>query len=115
MKKNKKKNTQSQKDEDYYYFVDTWWLNNNTTDGWGAFPTSGLSGGNNNNTQDYISGYGIDKRTSTIPNGKKLKTVYIYKGKEYLNAYNVVFDDNNRPHQVYQAPGVKRIYRIVSV
>ena len=47
--------------------------------------------------------------------GRNYKTVYIYKGKEYLNAYNVVFDDNNRPHQVYQAPGVKRIYRIVSV
>ena len=113
MKKGKK--SKSISNEDYQYFIDTWWLNYNTTDGWGAFPTSGLSGGGDNKTRDYVSGFGIDVQRSSLPNGKKLRTIYIYKGKVYSNAYSIVYDDNHRPHQVYQAPGVKREYRIVSV
>jgi hypothetical protein len=120
-KKQKEKNNNSSicygqklanlKPEVYQYYLETSWLNYATTDGWGAYP--GISN-TSNETYDFKSGYGINK--VSIPNGKKLKTIYTYNGIQYLNPYTLVLDNTlNIEVPVYEATGVKRKCKIIAV
>ena len=95
----------------YQYYLETNWLNYNTTNGWGAYP--GVSQ-TSNDTYDFQSGFGINK--VSIPNGKKLKTIYTYNGVQYLNPYTLVFDDTLKIEvPVYEATGVKRQCKVITV
>ena len=111
------KKDSEQKKLAYSYFINTWWLNNNTFNGWGATkaPT----------TMDYLSGYGVKATLSCpksrkkrypniLPNGRKLKQIYIYENKKYFDPYcKVIY--NNKEYPVYKAPGRIVSCQIVSV
>ena len=117
-KKEKTINPIKFKENQYDYFLNTYWFNYCTTDGWGATK--------NNGTYDSYNGYGVtdfkkkcnkipnNLYRNSLPNGKKLKTVYIYEGKKYLNPYSLV-KINNEFKEVYKIPNVKRICEIINV
>jgi len=101
----------------YDYWWVTWWNNWNTTNGWGPFPSS--QSGQNNNTYDNVSGYGITngvgyKGGYNLPQGKKLMRVYEYNNRFYTRSGDLVFY-NNQWMAVSLVPGVKKSFRIISV
>lgn len=99
---------------EYDYWNETWWLNWNTTNGWGATKgetQQGLS------TGDNLSGYGLTGGNGygyVLPQGKKLKMVYEYKGRFYVNPGQLIFVDG-RWVPVSEIPGVKKSCRVVTV
>ena len=95
---------------EYQYWNQTTWLNWNTTNGWGPFPSS--ESGQNNNTYDNLSGYGITSGVGRgevyVPNGKKLVRIYKYNNRFYDRSSDLVFI-NNKWVPVADIPGVEKL------
>ena len=110
------KNPQNMPPLEYEYWNTTWWMNFNTTDGWGGFPSS--ESGQNNNTYDNLSGYGVSDGSRdynrTLPSGKKLVRVYKYNNRIFSKPNDLIFYNNNWV-PISNIPGVERIFRIITV
>ena len=108
------KNPQNMPPLEYEYWNTTWWMNFNTTDGWGGFPSS--ESGQNNNTYDNVSGYGLTSgvRSGTLPDGKKLVRVYKFNNRFYQKAGDLVFYEGKWV-PVSNLPGVEKLFVIKTV